>query len=345
MRNRLSSERVLVIGRPIDSGSGSNLDSPPEGVPYEAGPLGSLVGLPRQSLFEAAFTNSPEAMMIIGEDHRIFAFNQAAERLTGWHVRKADGRHCGEVCPGIKGSVRGEDTVLCPHVRNRGRERHSRVVMRNEGTVVSVTCAPLPSELRDRLHRIVTLHRACPTKAKKPIEPDAMSAASHELLSPLNLIRGYTSTLLEFGESLPPEQRERYLRGIEVTTNKAVQTVRNFLDVTRLEAKGLELRVEPTFLPELLRKVVTEVQHQTTKHVIKLRQPRSLPVAKIDRSRVEQVVSNLLANAVKYSPYGKNIEVSVVLTKRQEDLQAAAGHPPELEAPCLIVPLVEPDRV
>jgi signal transduction histidine kinase len=215
--------------------------------------------------------------------------------------------------------------------------RHTIAGARGAEIAISMSRVSLPSAPHERQYKVVVMRRVASARPRRRIESDVVSAASHELLSPLNLIRGYTSTLLEFGESLSPEQKERYLRGIEATTSKAVQTVKNFLDVTRLEAKGLDLGIEPTFLPELLRKAVTEMQHQTTTHVIKLRQPRTLPTAHIDRSRIEQVVANLLANAVKYSPQGNNIEVTVILARRGEDLAAIVGEGPGVETPCLIV--------
>ena len=96
-------------------------------------------------------------------------------------------------------------------------------------------------------------------------------------------------------------------------------------------------QVQPTPLPDLLRKTISEIQSQTTKHVIKLRVFRPLAQANIDPQKIEQVMTNLLVNAVKYSPRGGDIEVTVRQANSEQDLKQIWGEVPPLRFPCLIV--------
>jgi signal transduction histidine kinase len=140
-------------------------------------------------------------------------------------------------------------------------------------------------------------------------EPDVVSVLSHELLSPITLIKGYTATLLQLSDKITEKEKEQYLQRIESAANKLAQLLENFRDISRFEAGGLNLLVKPTSLSRLLWRTVSEVQSQTTKHIIKLRVIRPLPRLNIDRQKIELVMSNLLTNAIKYSPRGGNIEI------------------------------------
>ena len=175
----------------------------------------------------------------------------------------------------------------------------------------------------------------------KPIEPDVMSVLSHELLSPLTLIKGYAATLLQLGEAITEEQKRQYLRGIESATNKLTRLLENFRDISRLETGNAGLFVQATFLPDLLLQTVSEIQSQTTKHVIKLRLVRPLPRVNIDRRKIEQLMSNLIVNAVKYSPRGGNIEVMVRQVYDEEELRKIFGATFSLKMPCVIISVTD----
>ena len=340
MPQRLPSDQVLEIASVADSAHHDRPDQLTRERRIQ-GRLPSSGSTPDvvQQLFEAAFDKAADAMMIIDDNHRIVAFNQASENLTGWRGHDAVGRHCWDIYH-CGDEARGQGFGSCPLAMNgvdKPRLQHTFIDGRGDETTVSLSHAPLSSVPRQTPYQIVTVRDASPSKKKRSIEQDLIAAASHELLSPLNLIGGYAATLLEFGETLTLEQKTRYLRNIDATTSKAVQVVRDFLDISRLEAQRLDLGAGPTSLPELLRKVVTEVQEQTTTHVIKLRQARSLPTVNADRQKLELVMTNLLGNAVKYSPQGNDIEVSVRHVRLDEDLAIIPGQRSSLGSPCLIV--------
>lgn len=190
-------------------------------------------------------------------------------------------------------------------------------------------------------HRDETPGNLAAGKQRKQAEPDAISVLSHELLSPLTLIKGYAATLLQLGEDISEEQKKQYLRSIESASNKLAGLLENFRDTSRIEAGNLNLVVEPTSLPDLLRKTISEMQGQTTKHVIKLHPARPLPRVNIDRRKMEQLMTNLLGNAMKYSPQGGEIEVSVRQVRENEEIDEASGEPYLATPPSLIVSVTD----
>jgi signal transduction histidine kinase len=194
------------------------------------------------------------------------------------------------------------------------------------------TVAPMQ---KDR-HGIPVLYDYSTHEPRKGSQPDAVSVLSHELLSPLTLIKGYTSTLLQMSEVITEEQRGRYLRGIESATNRLIQLLENLRDITGLEGSNT-LNAESTCFPHFLRKIVAEIQNQTTKHVIKIHSTGRLPSVKVDRLKIGQVVTNLLSNAMKYSQQGGNIDVDIALVRNEHELKEVFGEVPTPRLPCLIV--------
>ncbi|HEY40937.1 MAG TPA: hypothetical protein G4O18_03655 [Dehalococcoidia bacterium] len=179
---------------------------------------------------------------------------------------------------------------------------------------------------------------------QKPIEhtePDAISVLSHELLSPLTLIKGYAATLLQLSDSITEEQSRQYLQGIQAATDRVIRLLENLRDISRFEIAAPNLVLQPTSLSDMLRKTAFEIQSQTTEHVIRLRLSNQLPKVNVDRLKMEQVLTNLLANAVKYSPKGGDIEVNLRQATSEHDVLGSLGEVPPLRYPCQIVSVVD----
>jgi len=190
-------------------------------------------------------------------------------------------------------------------------------------------------------HGIPVLYDSSSHERRKHAEPDPISVLSHELLSPLTLIKGYTATLLQLADVITDEQKTQYLQGIGSATNRVIHSLENIRNFSRFEIDIPNLVVQPTSLPDLLRKTVSEIQFQTTKHVIKLRQFGPLPPVNIDQQKIEQVMTNLLINAVKYSPQRGDIEVIVWQAHGEHELREVLGEVPPLRFPCLIISVTD----
>ena len=175
---------------------------------------------------------------------------------------------------------------------------------------------------------------------EKKVKSDEISVLWHELLSPLTVIKGYISTLLELDYAITEDQRKQYLRGIESASNRVIRLLENLRDITRLEETDV-LATRPISMVELIKQIVSEVQSQTTKHVIKVIPPARLPLVKADPEKIEQVLSNLLGNAVKYSPQGGDIEVEIRMVRTEQELAGSFVDAPSVKLPCLIVSVAD----
>lgn len=141
------------------------------------------------------------------------------------------------------------------------------------------------------------------------LKTDLVNIVAHELRTPLTSILGFTDTLLS--RRLEEQDRQRYLEIIREQARRLASLVNDFLDLQRIEEGGLEFRPELIDVVALLREQEQLFAANSPLHTLTCRLPRgqTLPV-RGDPGRLTQVVSNLLSNAITYSPKGGQVELS-----------------------------------
>jgi signal transduction histidine kinase len=137
-----------------------------------------------------------------------------------------------------------------------------------------------------------------------------LSVISHELQSPISIIKGYADILSEDVENLNPTQIREKLSVIREEADRLGKMVGKLLHASRIQAGGMRLRLEPVDLRRLIKKVAHRMGGLSDKHAIVLDIPRHLPPILADYEQVQEVLLNLLDNALKYSPLGGTVTVS-----------------------------------
>lgn len=162
-------------------------------------------------------------------------------------------------------------------------------------------------------------------KETEQLKDDFISIAAHELRTPLAVLKGFAQTLIiqsarQHGPELVDWQLEA-LVGIDQATGRMAELVDDLLDVSRLQAGRFTLHPLPTDLVALMQRVITRLQLTTERHLLTFHTEADCLVAKVDPLRIEQVVTNLLTNAIKYSPDGGTIHLQLVLHRDGKQLQ------------------------
>ncbi len=134
-----------------------------------------------------------------------------------------------------------------------------------------------------------------------------LSAVSHDLRTPLSVITGGASTLLE-GE-VSPEVRSELLKSILEESERLNRLVANLLDMTRLEAGAIEIHKEWQSVEEIVGVALARAATALARHHVTTEVQPDLPFVPMDELLIEQVLVNLLDNASKYAPAGSTIEV------------------------------------
>lgn len=140
------------------------------------------------------------------------------------------------------------------------------------------------------------------------VKDQFLSIVSHELRTPLTTIKGYAQMLQRKLEHSPDDQR--FANNIDAQVGRLSRLVDDLLDVTRFSRGQFELTVERTDIRSILEDVVTRFRIVSSKHAFRLALDEGNFEGEWDRDRLEQVLNNLVGNAVKYSPHGGEVTVS-----------------------------------
>lgn len=143
------------------------------------------------------------------------------------------------------------------------------------------------------------------------LRADIVSIVSHEIRRPLASIRGCAATLLQ--SQWDTETLDGLVRIIDQQSGKISELIDNLTDLSRIQAGDLRIERRPTDLAQVVRNAVNTIESHTRRHHLEIILPQNLPLLDIDGARVGQVIENLLDNAVKYSPNGRNITIVVEL--------------------------------
>ncbi|MDZ4260086.1 MAG: HAMP domain-containing sensor histidine kinase, partial [Candidatus Sungbacteria bacterium] len=136
--------------------------------------------------------------------------------------------------------------------------------------------------------------------------------AAHELRSPVTVVKGYLSMLLEEEASALTAKAKEYVGNIKNANDRLAQLVNDLLEVARSEAGRIAIEVKSVDMAESVSMAVEEIRPLASEKSITLQYdiPRDLPPVMADSSRIKEVIINLVSNAIKYSPQGASVTVS-----------------------------------
>ena len=173
-----------------------------------------------------------------------------------------------------------------------------------------------------KILEITSAAKRATDKANKSLEQmnktkdEFMSLASHQLRTPLTSIRGYSSMMLDEDMGELNDAQKHAMKEIESSSERMIFLVRDFLNISRIQAGNFVLTRIETNIIDLLREDIEQLQSIADDHQIKLviKLPKDLteiPELNIDRERIGEIMANLIDNAIFYSHAGKSVEVSL----------------------------------
>ena len=264
---------------------------------------------------DAIIEQSADGVMILDSRWRITTFNRAMERLTGWPRAEAIGRPCAEVlaihtttgvnvclvdCP-LHRTPPPDDPIVEGWIAARdGRQRY-----------VQSRYAVQRSPNGEFLSAIASVRDITRQRTEEEMQNTFISVVSHELKTPVSIIKGYADTLAREDVTWDMATIRDGFQVISEEADWLAQQIQGLLDASRLQAGGM--RLEPTEfpLPLLINDIVARFRVQAgSGFSFEVRTSDELPTVYADRERVRQVLENLLSNAIKYSPEGGLIRVA-----------------------------------
>jgi two-component system sensor histidine kinase KdpD len=136
-----------------------------------------------------------------------------------------------------------------------------------------------------------------------------LSSVSHDLRTPIAAITGASSVLLEDEAKLKPGEKRELLETVYDEGRRLDRLVGDLLDITRVESGALELKLEWQPIEEIVGAALNRLDHPLRGRAVRVRLPDDLPLVRFDAILMEQVIVNLLDNAIKYAPRDAPIDI------------------------------------
>ena len=263
----------------------------------------------RRAQLEAIFAHSSEAILTVDRTFHIIETNPAFSALLEWEPEAPLGRHCSEVlmCRDERGQLLCS-TAQCPLAQafERPNAAPYREVIwqtaRGKGKEVSASFAAVP--LPDGRRGVIIARDMTSVIAANRMRANFISMVSHELRTPLNSINGFLEIVLEgHVGNLTPRQDE-FLNYARTSTHQLVTLVEDILFISRADTGQFKLRFDTVALPELVAQIIQGFQATAQQAQVELRVtlPADLPTVYADELRLQQVLGNLINNAIKFTP-------------------------------------------
>lgn len=272
---------------------------------------------------DAILEVSADGVLILDPSFRITKFNQALARISGWSAAQAIGQQHDDV---IRLSDQRTGMTLAeaaaggwPLVTRSsagllvsGSLYVEGDLRRRDGSRVSVgiTYAPLFDREGRLVNLIANVRDITRFREADELKNTFISIISHELKTPVALIKGYAGTLRREDTQWDAPTVRESATIIEEEADRLTLLIDNLLDASRLQAGELKLNRSDVAIDALARRLIELFRTQTARHQLTADFPPAFPSVPGDPARIEQLVSNLIGNAIKYSPDGGEIRVS-----------------------------------
>jgi PAS domain S-box-containing protein len=260
----------------------------------------------------------PVALFVVDDKYRIIEFNSAAEKITGMKRRKVLGWACSEIlssnlcdhhCPLRESVTTGQPCLGREAVIQTHSDKKIPIIL--SGRAVTASNG-------DILYSIGVFWDATDSKEHAAHKRNLISLFTHDLKAPVMITGGFVHRLLQGKAGPLNEKQMRYLRIVEKELQRQEDYIQSFLDASRIESGRIELELRACELEGLLRDIITGFKVQAALkgiHIV-LEVPQDLGETLLDKVHFSRVISNLLDNAIKYSPSETLVRVRIRVAEK-----------------------------
>lgn len=268
-----------------------------------------------QDRFAAIFHYSAEGILTVDNALRIIDFNPAMEHFTGWREYEVLGRFYFEVLrpKDRQGKDLGlQDSPILQAFAGQSVVNREMYIAARDGQhfLAAVTASVVRSALGEPVSGILNVRDITRERQQEEQRSTFISVISHELQTPIAIIKGYASTLARRDVHIDPQVVHSRLVAIEEEADRLNKLVGNLLYASRIQAGGIQMDVTALDLAPLIRGVIRRFKAKSPDVTFKTAIPANLPSVMADRERIEEVLQNLIDNAIKYSPQQRNITIA-----------------------------------
>ena len=264
--------------------------------------------------------------MVADDAGRVVVYNRAAVRLTGIAAEEAIGKYVYDVLPFRDDDGRDWWMFVDPYNGLATRTRHpERTPVPGDGgrcssrSATSATAVPVP------VRRLVITLRGAQQRARlERSRAELVSTVAHELRAPLTSVKGFTATLLAKWSRFSDDQKRVMLETVNADADRVTRLITELLDVSRIESGRMEVRRQLVDVPERARKIIAgRVASGEPEDRFRLEAAPDLPETWLDADKIDQILGNLVENAVRH---GAGIVTVVVRRAQGERRSGRSDH-------------------
>jgi two-component system, OmpR family, phosphate regulon sensor histidine kinase PhoR len=260
-----------------------------------------------EQLFNMIFACSADGLLLSSAEGKVQRCNPAMATLIGKPENEITGRNIREFID-LESLVETENGN-----GDENSPKNCTVYCANGmGLIVPMAHLPVPDSkpnpAGERAH--LTIVYIVQAHSVQQAQTEFVSTVSHELRTPLTSIKGFADTIIRAGDRLDASQQRRYIGIIKDQADRLTRLVEDLLAVSRLESRKMQLTIRALQLDDAVYRVCQNLADKSARHQISIKIPPGLPPVWADADRLEQILTNLIDNAIKYSPTGTTVTVT-----------------------------------
>jgi PAS domain S-box-containing protein len=273
----------------------------------------------------------PDGVVVADEVGRIVVFNRVAARLTGLDPAEVIGKFVFDVLPLRDSEGRDWWVYADPYGGLPTRTRHpERSLYLVDGTEILVSIGYVREDraktgargCRPVKKLVISLRGAQQRERLERSRAELVSTVAHELRSPLTSVKGFTATLLNKWGRFTDDQKRVMLETVNADADRVTRLITELLDVSRIESGRMEVHRQLVDLPDRARRIVAgRVAAGDAEDRFRLEVLGGLPETWLDADKIDQILGNLVENAVRH---GAGIVTIVIEPALMDDAAAVA---------------------
>jgi len=259
-----------------------------------------------RNIVDAIVQSATEGILVTDSKDRIISLNIAAKRIFGIKEGML------ELPQGIK------DFVFTPLLKEFSQQNRNMMVKEIDLSVPSkmtlrIEMAPLRDISGEKFGVVTMIHDITKRKEIDRMKTEFVSTVSHELRTPLTTMKEFISIMLDGIPGPVNEEQRNYLQIVKNNITRLTRIINNLLDISKIESGKVEFRKEKTSFAKIINQELPNFKTQAeTKGInLEVNIPVDLPDVFVDTDKIIQVLTNLVGNAVKFTPSDGTIRINV----------------------------------
>ena len=269
-----------------------------------------------KQFYENIVNNFPEGIAICNVDQDIIDVNRNFERLTGLSKENLLGKNLSVFIKSTKTGCNKCDQEAIIQEDHKSKSYYIGELIDKDD---KLTCVRINSSITKDDKIIYLIIPLADVAFLNRAHIDFVSTVSHELRTPLTSIKGFADTLLSSGNKLSADQQKRFLSIIKSQVDRLTRLVENLLTVSKLESKKDKSIYKAIELSGFFENIIYNIQPKAQEHKIEVRIMPNLPPVWVDSDKFEQIITNLVDNAIKYSRAGTKIVIEAKFVSENTD--------------------------